>query len=68
MRIKLRAMTEYEFCETQQCETCPEHLRVPDPRFGRQCILNIKSILTGKYDDPPYRDRNGKYILVRADD
>lgn len=67
-RIKARAMTEYEFCETQQCETCPEFLHTQNKRFGSQCALNIKSMLTGKYGDPPYRDNNGKYILVRADD
>lgn len=68
-RIKLRAMTEYEFCKTQQCTTCPKHLRVPDPRFGLQCVLSIKTILTGKYgEDPPYRDSNGKYFLVRDND
>lgn len=66
--IKLRAMTEYEFCKTQHCETCPEFLHAKNNRFGSQCALNIKSKLTGKYGDPPYRDSNGKYILVSNND
>lgn len=67
-RIKLRAMTDKEFCRTQKCETCPEFLRAKDNRFDSQCALFIEWCLTGQNGKRPYRDRNGKFVLVKADD
>lgn len=67
-RIKLRAMTDNEFCRTQKCTTCPEFLHAEDNRFDGRCALFIEWQLTGQNRERPYRDRNGRYILVRADD
>lgn len=67
-RIKLRAMTKSEFCRTQECETCPGFLPTLGNQFKTQCVLSIKKVLFGEYGDKPYRNSDGKYILVRADD
>lgn len=67
-RIKLRAMTDNEFCRTQKCETCPEFFQILGSKVGSRCALYIKWRLTGQNRDCPYRDENGRYILVRADD
>lgn len=67
-RIKLRAMTESEFCRTQECETCPEFLPTLGNRFKTRCMSSVKKMLSGEYGDKPYRNSDGKYILVRADD
>lgn len=67
--VKLRAMTNHKFCETQQCETCPEFLRIPSNLFGSQCALNIITMFAKTYKgDQPYRNSDGKYLLVQADD
>lgn len=67
-RIKLRAMTESEFCRTQECETCPEFLPTLGNQFKTRCMSSIKKMLSGEYGDKPYRNSDGEYILVRADD
>lgn len=67
-RIKMRAMTDNEFCRTQKCKTCPEFLHAKDNRFDSRCALFIEWRLTGQNGERPYRDRNGKCVLVKADD
>jgi hypothetical protein len=67
-RIKLRAMTESEFCRTQECKTCPEFFPTLGNQFKTRCMSSIKKMLSGEYGDKPYRNSDGKYILVRADD
>lgn len=64
MRIKLRAMTAEEFCLSHHCKDCPENMP-----FNCGCALDIVSaILNKKIFEIPYKDKNGRYILVRADD
>ena len=48
-RIKLRAMTESEFCRTQECETCPEFLPTLGNQFKTRCMSSIKKMLSGEY-------------------
>lgn len=67
-RIKLRAMTESEFCRTQKCETCPEFFPMLGNKVGSRCALYTKWHLAGQNGKRPYQDKNGRYILVRADD
>lgn len=67
-RIKLRAMTDDEFCRSQKCKTCPEFLHAKDNVFESRCDLFIEWCLTGQNGKRPYRDKKGKYVLVQADD
>lgn len=63
-RIKLRAMTAEEFCLSHHCKDCPENMPF---KFG--CSLDVLSIaLNKKPFEIPYKDKNGRYILVRAND
>ena len=63
-RIKLRAMTAEDFCLLHHCKDCPENMS-----FNSGCSLDITcTILKKKPFEIPYRDKNGRYILVRADD
>lgn len=63
-RIKLRAMTDEEFCLSHHCKDCPYN--IPPNSL---CLLDILcEILEKKPFEIPYQDKNGRYILVRADD
>lgn len=63
-RIKLRAMTAEEFCLSHHCKDCPENMP-----FNSWCSLDIICTISKKKPfEIPYQDKNGRYILVRADD
>lgn len=63
-RIKLRAMTAEEFCLSHHCKDCPENIPFDSGRsLGITC-----AILKRQLFEIPYKDENGRYILVRADD
>lgn len=64
-RIKLRAMTAEEFCLSRHCKDCPYY----NISHNSLCLLDkLCEILEKKPFEIPYKDKNGRYILVRADD
>lgn len=63
-RIKLRAMTAEEFCLSHRCKDCSYNIPL-----NSGCSLSILCpILKKKPFEIPYKDKNGRYVLVRADD
>lgn len=67
-RIKLRAMTDNEFCLAHSCNNCPELLPENAERLQKECALYNYLKEAGINWDTPYRNSNDRYILVRADD
>lgn len=63
-----RKRTSADSAEAIDCETCPEFLPTLGNQFKTRCMSSIKKMLSGEYGDKPYRNSDGKYILVRADD